>query len=79
MMYAEGLLSRAGRHMSAVLATDPRRMRALAALIAAFSLGVIAEPAQAQPVKTGHLEAQLVAQNQGATPGSTITVALRTE
>jgi thiol:disulfide interchange protein DsbD len=52
-------------------------MRVLAALIASFSLGLLAAPAHAQAVNTGHLEAQLVAQDQGATPGSTITVGLR--
>ena len=51
-------------------------MRVLAALIASLSLGLISAPVQAQPVNTGHLEAQLVAQDQGAVPGSTITVAL---
>lgn len=51
-------------------------MRALAALLLTFSLGAAAAPAAAQPVKTGHIEAQLVAQDQGAVPGSTLTVGL---
>ena len=51
-------------------------MRALAALLLVFSLGAAAAPAAAQPVRTGHLEAQLVAQDQGAVPGSTLTVGL---
>jgi thiol:disulfide interchange protein len=52
-------------------------MRVLAAVIASLSLGLFAAPGHAQPVDTGHLEAQLIAQTQGATPGSTITVGLR--
>ena len=51
-------------------------MRVLAALITSVVLGLLAAPVQAQPVNTGHLEAQLIAQDQGAVPGSTITVAL---
>ncbi len=51
-------------------------MRVLAALPLVLSLGAAAAPAAAQPVKTGHLEAQLVAQDQGAVPGSTLTVGL---
>ena len=51
-------------------------MRALAALLAIFCLG-LAAPAQAQAVDTGHLEAQLITQDQGAAPGATVMVGLR--
>jgi thiol:disulfide interchange protein DsbD len=49
-------------------------MRFLAGLIAALAL---AAPATAAPVKTGHIEAELVAQSQGVAPGQTIYVAVR--
>ena len=51
-------------------------MRALSALFLSLALCATAATAHAQAVKTGHLEAQLVAQDQGAAPGSTITVGL---
>ncbi len=49
----------------------------LQALQAMLVAGVLAGPALAAPVQTGHLEAQLVAQDAAAVPGSTIYVALR--
>ena len=50
--------------------------RLLAALSVVFAL-LAPAIASARPVNTGHLEAELVAQEQGAVPGSTIYVALR--
>ncbi|MDO9473441.1 MAG: protein-disulfide reductase DsbD family protein, partial [Caulobacter sp.] len=50
--------------------------RLLAVLLGLFALlGPI--PAAAAPVDTGHLEAELVAQERGAVPGGTVYVALR--
>lgn len=49
-------------------------MRFLAGLILAMAL---AAPAAAQPVNTGHLEAELVAASDGVAPGGTVQVALR--
>ncbi len=49
-------------------------MRVLAALFTLLTLGLSAAPAAAQAVKTGHLEAQLVAQDQAAVPGGVLTV-----
>ncbi len=51
-------------------------IRLLAKLIAALAL-LTAFPAMAQPVDTGHLEAELVARDQSIAPGSTTYVALR--
>ncbi|MDB5455502.1 MAG: thiol:disulfide interchange protein, partial [Caulobacter sp.] len=49
-----------------------------AALVAAvLATPLLATPALAAPVNTGHLEAELVAQDAAAVPGSTIFVALR--
>ncbi|MDO8321909.1 MAG: protein-disulfide reductase DsbD family protein [Phenylobacterium sp.] len=48
--------------------------RALAALTLAAAF---AFPAMAAPVQTGHIEAELVARDQGVTPGGTVHVALR--
>ncbi len=50
--------------------------RLLAAAAAAFAL-LVPAAAQAEPVDTGHLVAELVPQEQGAVPGSTVYVALR--
>jgi len=49
-------------------------MRWLAALLLTLALG---SAAAAQPVSTGHLTAELVAQTQGVAPGQTVYVALR--
>jgi len=49
-------------------------MRVLAGLVAVL---LLAAPAVAAPVDTGHLTAELVAQSQGIAPGQTIHVALR--
>jgi len=49
-------------------------MRVLAGLAAVL---LLAAPAAAAPVNTGHLTAELVAQSQGIAPGQTIHVALR--
>jgi len=46
----------------------------LPALVIALALG--AHPAKAQPVQTGHIEVELVAQDAGVAPGSTVYVAL---
>ncbi|MBO9559546.1 MAG: thioredoxin family protein [Caulobacter sp.] len=46
----------------------------LPALVIALVLG--AQPSQAQPVHTGHIEVELVSQEAGAAPGSTVYVAL---
>ncbi|MDI1364802.1 MAG: protein-disulfide reductase DsbD family protein, partial [bacterium] len=51
--------------------------RLLLALQALVLAGLLAGPVLAAPVKTGHLEAQLVAQDAAAVPGATIYVALR--
>ncbi|MES2724212.1 MAG: thioredoxin family protein [Pseudomonadota bacterium] len=48
--------------------------RALAALTLAAAF---AFPVMAAPVQTGHIEAELVARDQGVTPGGTVHVALR--
>jgi DsbC/DsbD-like thiol-disulfide interchange protein len=49
-----------------------------AALVAAvLATPALVTPAWAAPVNTGHLEAELVAQDAAAVPGSTIFVALR--
>jgi thiol:disulfide interchange protein DsbD len=53
-------------------------MRALLAALAGVFL-LTAAPASAQPVDTGHLKAELVAQDSAVAPGSTIYVALRQE
>ncbi|MDP3298950.1 MAG: protein-disulfide reductase DsbD family protein [Phenylobacterium sp.] len=50
----------------------------LAALTLAL-LALIAPAAQAAPVDTGHLKAELIAQTQAIAPGQTIQVALRQE
>lgn len=50
--------------------------RLFAKLLAALAL-LTAFPAMAQPVDTGHLEAELVARDQSIAPGSTTYVALR--
>lgn len=50
--------------------------RLLAVLLGLFAL-LGASPATAAPVDTGHLEAELVAQERGAVPGGTVYVALR--
>ena len=51
----------------------------LPALVIALLLGapLFTGAAQAQPVQSGHIEVELVAQEAGAAPGSTIYVALR--
>jgi DsbC/DsbD-like thiol-disulfide interchange protein len=49
----------------------------LAALQGVVLAGLLVGQASAGPVNTGHLEAQLVAQDAAAVPGSTIYVALR--
>ncbi len=51
----------------------------LPALMVALLLGapLLSGKAQAQPVQTGHIEVELVSQEAGATPGSTVYVALR--
>lgn len=41
------------------------------------ALGLVATPAAAAPVETGHIQAELVAQSASAPPGGTIYVALR--
>jgi len=51
-------------------------LTALGALIGGVVLAVQA-PAMAQPVQSGHVEVELVAQETGVAPGSTIYVALR--
>jgi thiol:disulfide interchange protein DsbD len=50
-------------------------MRGILAMLAALAFVPMA--ASAAPVKTGHVEAELVAQTTGAAPGSTIYLALR--
>lgn len=53
-------------------------LRRLFALLPALILAMALQaPARAAPVQTGHIEAELVAQEQGAVPGSTVFVALR--
>jgi thiol:disulfide interchange protein DsbD len=54
-------------------------LSALPALVIALLLGapLFTGAAQAQPVQSGHIEVELVAQEAGAAPGSTIYVALR--
>jgi thiol:disulfide interchange protein/DsbC/DsbD-like thiol-disulfide interchange protein len=56
-----------------------RGLAGLAAFVLALVLGVGlgAHPAQAAPVDTGHLEAELVPDARGIAPGETIHVALR--
>jgi thiol:disulfide interchange protein DsbD len=51
----------------------------LPALMIALLLGapLVAGTARAQPVQTGHIEVELVSQEAGAAPGSTVYVALR--
>ncbi|CAN5276360.1 thioredoxin family protein [soil metagenome] len=51
----------------------------LPALLIALLLGapLLTGGAQAQPVQTGHIEVELVSQEAGAAPGSTVYVALR--
>ncbi|THD78056.1 MAG: thiol:disulfide interchange protein [Phenylobacterium sp.] len=46
-------------------------------MTAALATLAVAAPALAQPVNTGHLTAELVAQDQGIAPGQTIHLALR--
>jgi thiol:disulfide interchange protein DsbD len=53
------------------------RLSAGLALALALALAWTAPAARAQPVNTGHLEAELVAERQGIAPGETIQVALR--
>ena len=50
--------------------------RFFAGLLAAFAM-LVAAPAVAQPVDTGHLTAELVARDQSIAPGATTYVALR--
>jgi thiol:disulfide interchange protein DsbD len=52
---------------------------AVPALVVALLLGApaLTGAAQAEPVHTGHIEVELVSQEAGATPGSTVFVALR--
>jgi thiol:disulfide interchange protein DsbD len=50
--------------------------RFFAGLLAAFAM-LVAAPALAQPVDTGHLTAELVARDQSIAPGATTYVALR--
>jgi DsbC/DsbD-like thiol-disulfide interchange protein len=51
----------------------------LPALVIALLLGapMLSQGAKAEPVKTGHIEVELVAQEAGVAPGSTVFVALR--
>jgi thiol:disulfide interchange protein len=49
----------------------------LPALVIALCLGMAGAPAKAEPVQTGHIDVELVAQETGVAPGSTIYVALR--
>jgi len=51
--------------------------RVLATLQGVLLAALVGTAVQAGPVKTGHLEAELVAQDAAAVPGSTIYVALR--
>jgi thiol:disulfide interchange protein len=51
-------------------------IRFFAGLLAAFAM-LVAAPALAQPVDTGHLTAELVARDQSIAPGATTYVALR--
>ncbi|CAN5574896.1 thioredoxin family protein [soil metagenome] len=52
--------------------------RFIARLLAALTLATaFALPAAAAPVQTGHIEAELVAQDVGVAPGGTVYVALR--
>lgn len=53
--------------------------RLLPAILAALAapLALLAAPVHAEVVKTGHLEVELVSQEAGAVPGSTVFVALR--
>jgi thiol:disulfide interchange protein DsbD len=73
------------------LATSPERawnlcmllrklLSALPALVVALAFGapaVLPQAARAEPVQTGHIEVELVAQEAGAAPGATVYVALR--
>jgi thiol:disulfide interchange protein DsbD len=49
----------------------------LPALVIALCVGLAGAPAKAEPVQTGHIEVELVAQEMGVAPGSTVYVALR--
>ena len=52
--------------------------RFVAGFLAALTLAMaFAAPAAAAPVQTGHIEAELVAQDAGVAPGGTVYVALR--
>jgi thiol:disulfide interchange protein len=52
--------------------------RALAKILTTLAVvWALAAPAVAAPVNTGHIEAELIAQDQGAVPGGTIQVAVR--
>ncbi len=52
------------------------RTPVLTAVIAAFGLWLASASAHAAPVKTSHVEAELVAETRGAAPGQTLNVAL---
>lgn len=51
--------------------------RALAAGLLALLLGAAFDPAAAQPVRTEHVTAELVARDAGVAPGQSVTVGLR--
>lgn len=66
--------------MSADLRPQPLRLlpgRALAAGLLALLLGGATAPATAQPVRTEHVTAELVARDAGVAPGQSVTVGLR--
>ena len=52
-------------------------MRVMRVLAGLFALFLAAAPAAAQPVKTGHITAELVAERQAIAPGETLHMALR--
>src|SRR5512140_3800024 len=54
-----------------------RRVQLLVSLIAAALLAAPAGAVHAAPVKTGHVEAELVSERSAIVPGEPVTVALR--
>ena len=50
----------------------------LPALVIALWLGMAGASAKAEPVQTGHIEVELVAQEMGVAPGSTVPASNRT-
>ena len=71
--------SASARHIAALGAVwDNGMTRLMARVLAALAMvAAFALPAQAAPVQTGHIEAELVARDAGVTPGGTTYVALR--